>query len=256
VTIHPRVPQAEIHVDGVVDGMTVVSFRLAHGELPDLGLRARGWEPVQPKNVVGQEDPHELRLVYDVHARDGLADDAPYSEPTSSRVRRDDDLVVVPGEEAVPYQRVAVYGIVTSARGVLLARFADSTNASGEWGLVGGGVDPGELPLEALHREVWEESGQVVKVTGLATITSSHWVGRAPRGRLEDFHAVRIAYWAHCAEPTDPVVHDVGGTTAESAWVPAADVASVALVSSWAVELPQLLAERDGRARPSTAEHS
>lgn len=127
---------------------------------------------------------------------------------------------------------------------MLLARFAGSTNAAGEWGLVGGGVDPGELPLQALHREVWEESGQVVEVTGLATITSSHWVGRAPHGRLEDFHAVRIAYWANCAEPTDPVVHDVGGTTAESAWVPVADLDSVGLVTSWAVELPRLLASR------------
>ncbi|MDQ2758586.1 MAG: NUDIX domain-containing protein [Actinomycetota bacterium] len=239
--VHPRVPQAQIYVDGVVDGEPVMTFRLAHGELPDLGLRARGWEPVRARDVVGQSDPHELRLVYDVRRSSPPVDDPPHGEPP---VRRDDDLVVVAGEAVVPYQRVAAYGIVTSSRGVLLSRFAGSTNAAGEWGLVGGGVDPGELPQAALHREVWEESGQVVEVTGLATITSSHWVGRAPHGRLEDFHAVRIAYWARCPHPTDPVVHDVGGTTAESAWVTVSELGSVGLVASWAVELPRLLAAR------------
>jgi hypothetical protein len=48
---------------------------------------------------------------------------------------------------------------------------------------------------------------------------TSHWIGRAPSGRLEDFHAVRIVYAAWCPEPSDPVVHDVGGSTAGVRWV-------------------------------------
>lgn len=238
----PRVAQARIHVVGIRGEVEVVRFRLAHGELPEVGLRSRGWEPVGPRAVQGRADPHELSLVYDVRTGAVLPASAPPTETPPAA--RDAGLEAGPGEVAVPYQRVAAYGIVTSTRGVLLARFAGSTNAEGQWGLVGGGVDPGELPEEALHREVWEESGQVVEVTGLATVTSSHWVGRAPHGRLEDFHAVRVAYFAHCPDPSDPVVHDVGGTTAESAWVPLDGLGSVRLVSSWAAELPRLLATR------------
>ena len=42
-------------------------------------------------------------------------------------------------------------------------------------------------------------------------IHTQHWIGRAPSGRLEDFHAVRIVSTAICPRPTDPVVYDVGG---------------------------------------------
>ena len=54
----------------------------------------------------------------------------------------------------------------------------------------------------------------------LIDVQSQHWVGRAPSGRLEDFHAVRIVYAARCPDPTDPVVHDVGGSTSAARWVP------------------------------------
>ena len=60
-------------------------------------------------------------------------------------------------------------------------------------------------------------------------MTTSHWVGRAPSGRLEDFHAVRVVYAAWCPDPTDPVVHDVGGSTASVRWVAPEDVGSRAL---------------------------
>jgi hypothetical protein len=82
-------------------------------------------------------------------------------------------------------------------------------------------------------REVWEESGQVIEVGELALIQSRHWIGRAPGGRLEDFHAVRIVFRAVCPEPTEPVVHDIGGTTASAAWLPAGDLALLALTPGW-----------------------
>lgn len=232
-----RVAQPVLQVVGVAGTDEVVRFRLAHGELPDTGLRTRGWEPLRPSEVRGRRDPHEVTIAYDVAPLDG---DPPAPPP----VPRDRGLVVAPGEVAAPYQRLAAYAVVLSERGVLLSRFAGSTNAEGEWGLVGGGVDPGELPEDAVHREVWEESGQRVAVTGLATVTSSHWVGRAPNGHLEDFHAVRIAYWATGIDASDPVVHDVGGTTAESRWVPLVELSRLILVGSWASELPRLLTER------------
>lgn len=232
-----RVAQPVLQVVGVAGTEEVVRFRLAHGELPDAGLRTRGWEPLRLSGVRGSRDPHDVTITYDVAP---LAGDPPAPPP----VPRDPGLVVAPGEAAAPYQRLAAYAVVLSERGVLLSRFAGSTNAEGQWGLVGGGVDPGELPEDAVHREVWEESGQRIEVTGLATVTSSHWVGRAPNGRLEDFHAVRVAYWADGIDPSDPVVHDVGGTTAESRWVPLGELSRVPVVGSWGRELPRLLTQR------------
>jgi hypothetical protein len=58
-------------------------------------------------------------------------------------------------------------------------------------------------------------------------------VGVAPGGRLEDYHAVRVIYRANCPEPTEPVVHDVGGTTASAAWLPRADLERLALTPGW-----------------------
>jgi 8-oxo-dGTP diphosphatase len=82
-------------------------------------------------------------------------------------------------------------------------------------------------------REAWEESGQVIEVGALALIQTTRWLGRAPSGRLEDFHAVRIVYRASCHSPTEPVVHDVGGTTASAAWVPPTDLDRLDVASSW-----------------------
>jgi 8-oxo-dGTP diphosphatase len=160
---------------------------------------------------VGEADPHTVTVLYEVLT-------APLPVEDYLAVPRDEGLELEPGEEPVVLQRVAVYAIVRSARGVLLAQNSAQTNAAGTWGLPGGGLDPGELPEAALHREVWEETGQHVDLDGIGAVTTRHWVGRAPSGRLEDFHAVRLVYRATCADPTDPVVHDVDGTTAASAW--------------------------------------
>ncbi|WP_295696401.1 NUDIX domain-containing protein [Lapillicoccus sp.] len=221
-----RVAQAELWVDGVARGGDVVAVRLGHGEHPEAALSARGWDAIRPVSVVGQRDPHVLRLVYDVRV-------STEARPVPGVTRRDPDLVIAPGESAVPYQRIAAYAVVRSERGLLLSQFSHLTNAPGEWGLCGGGIDPGELPQEAVLREVWEESGQVVELTRLRTISSSHWIGRGPSGRLEDFQAVRIIFDATCADPTDPVVHDVGGTTERSAWVSDEELPGVALTQSW-----------------------
>lgn len=78
-------------------------------------------------------------------------------------------------------------------------------------------------------REVWEETGHDVVDVELADLTTAHWVGRSPTGRLEDFHAVRLVHHARVARVVEPVVHDVGGSTSRAAWVPLERVASLEL---------------------------
>jgi 8-oxo-dGTP diphosphatase len=79
------------------------------------------------------------------------------------RQRVGHDLVVVPG----------VAGIVLDGHGrVLLQRRSDS----GEWGLPGGMVDPGESPARTVVREVHEETGLLVRPERLAGVVGPHHV--------------------------------------------------------------------------------
>jgi 8-oxo-dGTP pyrophosphatase MutT (NUDIX family) len=213
----------------------VADFLLAHGRDPARELARLGWAAVRLTDAsLGQDAALVLR--YAVHPATRVSADEDRPAPT------DPGLVVAEGERAHPYQRAAAYAVVSSTRGVLLNQRADTTSAPGRWTLPGGGLDPGESPEQALHREVWEESGQVVTSVRLLDVQTSHWVGRAPSGRLEDFHAVRIVYAASCPSPTDPVVHDVGGSTSAVRWVREEDLGRYPLVRSFAPHLCRWLA--------------
>ena len=128
-------------------------------------------------------------------------------------------------------QRLAAYGIVVSPRGVLATEFSHRTAVPGMWGLPGGGIDPGENPSATVQREVFEETGQEIEVVQFLDVQSDHWIGHSPTGIVEDFHAVRLIYAAHCQQPIEPVVHDVGGTTASSRWVPADSLHDIAWIN-------------------------
>ena len=145
----------------------------------------------------------------------------------------DGELVLVyrvrQGDRPQPHQRLSAYAVVqASFRGVpslLLTSFARRVRVrNGAWGLPGGGLEPGEDPVSGAEREVWEETGQHVQAVEPLDLVSRHWTGRAPSGRLEDYHAVSMVYRAHCPDPVETVVHDVGGSTADARWVPLADL--------------------------------
>jgi 8-oxo-dGTP diphosphatase len=222
-------------------GVERVRERLGHGDDPVRLLAREGYATSGPDAVAGQADPHTVTVVYPVVPMTGGT-----AGGAADPVPRDSGMVVRPGEEPVVRQRIAVYAVVDSDRGVLLTENSALTNAVGTWGLAGGGLDPGELPEAALHREIWEETGQRVEVTDIAVVTTRHWVGRAPNGLLEDFHAVRLVYRASCPEPTDPVVHDVDGTTAAAAWFGADEVAGLPLAAGTREILAHLSRGDDG----------
>ena len=221
-------------------GVERVRERLGHGDDPVRLLARQGYATGGPSSVVGEANPHTVTVRYSV-VRAGMT---PVDDGEAGAVPRDPGMVLEPGERPVVLQRVAVYAVVRSRLGVLLAQNSARTNAAGTWGLAGGGLDLGELPEAALHREIWEETGQRVDITGIAVVTTRHWVGRAPNRRLEDFHAVRLVYRAECPEPTDPVVHDVDGTTAAAAWFPPDEVDRLPLATGTREILAHL--SRDG----------
>lgn len=216
-----------IRVVGVDEnGRRVASAPVRHGEHPEALLAEHGLEGTPTAAVVAADGALELR--YAVSSLDGI----PESRATDARhVRRDAD--VAPDEPTEPHQRVAAYAVVLGQTGVLLTQFNSQTGIPGQWGLPGGGLDVGESPTEGVHREVWEETGQRIELGPLLTVQSQHWVGRAPTGVVEDFHAVRLVYRASCAEPAPIVIHDVGGTTSDARWVPLTEVAALPMTASW-----------------------
>jgi 8-oxo-dGTP diphosphatase len=74
------------------------------------------------------------------------------------------------GESVKPAQRYrrrpGVYGVLLAGDEVLLTHQAEPLP---EVQLPGGGIDPGEHPIAALHREVYEETGW--------RITPPRWIG-------------------------------------------------------------------------------
>ncbi|MFM6850463.1 MAG: NUDIX hydrolase [Terrabacter sp.] len=196
---------------------------LGHGEHPEVVLGALGWALRAPSSAVVHTDG-ALELAFRVSPLDGI-------RPRPRVVPR--DAGVGADEVGEPYQRVAAYAVVTSGRGLLLTQFNSQTHVAGDWGLPGGGLDEGESPVDGVHREVWEETGQRIELGALVAVQSDHWVGRAPGGGLEDFHAVRIVYAATCPEPADIVIHDVGGTTSDARWVRRDELDDYPLARSW-----------------------
>ncbi len=196
----------------VPGGPPVFTATLPHGIDPQRLAGERGYRIVRPLSTTGSAPALTITVQVIRHHGEGRL------PPVGPRaVDRGLDLDNSP--EPIVRQRLAAYGIVLSGSGLLATQFSERTAVPGMWGLPGGGIDAGEAPSQALVREVAEETGQFLEISQLLDVQTDHWIGRAPNGVVEDFHAVRIIYAGRCASPTGPVVHDVGGTTSDAAWV-------------------------------------
>jgi 8-oxo-dGTP diphosphatase len=184
---------------------------LGHGEAPvDAAARAVGSPVVLLEVLAADVVDGVLRISLEVRADPSPA--GPASGPPA------------PPSGAVAFRRLAAYALVVHDAHVLLTQLAEATPAPGAWTLPGGGIDPGESPLAAVVREVHEETGHELLDPRLLDVHSSSFVGRAPSGRLEDFHGIGLVYRAAVSEVREPRVLEVGGSTAAAAWVPVADV--------------------------------
>ncbi len=199
-----------MRVVGVLgSGHKVADFIVGHGEHPQLRLYTSGWILTTP--LTAQLEDGEITVTCQV--RPIMPGDprpvvrTPFNEePQSSEVPR-------------IHQRIGAYAIALSPRGLLGTVNSAITSAPGTWSLPGGGLDPGEKPLDGLLREVYEETGQSIVPGHLVALQSDHWIGRAPGGPLEDYHILRLIYSATCTTPSQPVVHDLGGSTQRADWV-------------------------------------
>ena len=198
-------------VDGT--GRTAFTRPLDQGVEPSVLCYDQGCLAVRPLDASrGTDGELELRLL--VRPLQGEP------RPASPGRGRDAGLEIPAGTAVEVRQRVAAYAVVTSPLGLLATEFSDRTSVPGRWGMPGGGIDANEQPVDAVLREVAEETCQRVIVGDLVEVQTSHWVGRSPRDTIEDYHAVRLVYTGTCPEPSEPVVLDVGGTTESARWVP------------------------------------
>jgi ADP-ribose pyrophosphatase YjhB (NUDIX family) len=147
-------------------------------------------------------------------------------------------------EQPVPTLRVAAYAVVAVDGRVLLTEMSQNTPIPGQWVLPGGGLDHGEAPIDAVVREVREETGHVLRDVRLADVGSHRFTARSPRGRLEDFQSLQVVYTAGVEQVLEPVVLDIGGSTARAAWVALADLAKLPISEGTSRWLAQLLPDR------------
>jgi phosphohistidine phosphatase SixA len=125
--------------------------------------------------------------------------------------------------------RIAAYALcVDEAERVLLARLTYPELYAGWWTLPGGGIDFGEMPTEAVLRELTEETGLTGAVESLAGVES--WVrrGPSPGGIADEFQAIQVIYRVRVTGGT--LTDEVDGSTDAAAWFTRAELGEMQVV--------------------------
>ncbi|MFC3577597.1 NUDIX hydrolase [Streptomyces yaanensis] len=111
--------------------------------------------------------------------------------------------------------RVAAYAICVRDDQLLLAR-GPAPDGTPEWMLPGGGMEHGEDPYDTVVREVEEETGYRIELTGLLGVDSRRHHFRRGFGRTVDHHGVRLLYEGRVVG--GELRNEVGGSTDLAAW--------------------------------------
>jgi len=123
--------------------------------------------------------------------------------------------------------RLGSYALCVEDGRLLLARLSEVEVDYGAWTLPGGGVDFGEHPDAACHRELEEETGLTGQMEGVAGIFS-HVYSPSSYARGGDLHFLGIVY--RVRQTGGRLRHEIGGTTDTAAWFTREEVAGLRLV--------------------------
>ncbi len=131
--------------------------------------------------------------------------------------------------------RVSAYGLILNADQILLCRISRQIpGLAGQWTLPGGGIEFREDPIDAMVREVREETGLAVQSRGLAGVDSN-----AVETDEASYHGIRIVYVADVLG--GELTYEVDGTTDVCQWwdrAALADAPCVDLVAKALTFLP------------------
>jgi 8-oxo-dGTP pyrophosphatase MutT (NUDIX family) len=110
-----------------------------------------------------------------------------------------DDLLLLP----------SIAALIHDDYGRLLLQRKSGTEG---WSLPAGGIEPGETPLEALHREVREETGGVIAKAEVAAVLGGEaFRYRYPNGHLVEYTVVvfRCTMKLSKLAPIDPETQEL-----------------------------------------------
>ena len=129
--------------------------------------------------------------------------------------------------------RVAAYALLTQSEQILLCRISEQFPVmTGRWTLPGGGIEWREDPVDAMVREVQEETGLIVENAGLAGVNAN-----SVDTQDKHYHGIRILYHARIVGGS--LRNEVNGTTDLCQWWPIDDLSQIELVdlAEYGVEL-------------------
>lgn len=112
--------------------------------------------------------------------------------------------------------RVSAYALALEEGRLLLARLSESSPvfAPGLWHLPGGGIDPGEQPVEALARELREETGRELADARLVDARTY----AVSRGGV-DWHLTGLFYAVELKTDGASEVIEIDGSTDAVSWI-------------------------------------
>ena len=102
----------------------------------------------------------------------------------------------MPSAPERPVARFIVVGVVENQRGeYLLCRMPEGRGVfPGEWGLPGGGIEPGETVEEAVRREIREEVGLSLQLAEPLFFTDGTYVKTFPGGEQRSLYMVFLLF--------------------------------------------------------------